>query len=109
MPAYCLANIDIHSPEIYEDYRRHTLATIEAYGGKFVARGGAVRAVEGDWKPRRVVMLEFPSMQALETWYHSAEYQAIVGARQAGARTDLLFIDGLAAAADSPAVSTTSA
>lgn len=94
MPAYCIANVEVHTPEIYEGYRRHTLGTVEKYGGKFIVRGGPLESVEGSWNPARLVILEFPSMEVLQKWYHSREYQAIVAGRHDGARSDVVFVEG---------------
>ena len=52
MPAYVIADIDVHDPERYEDYKAGSPASIAEFGGRFVARGGAVEALEGDWEPR---------------------------------------------------------
>ena len=96
MSAYCIANIKVHTPEIYESYRRHTAGTLPAFGGRFIVRGGATEVVEGSWQPGRLVVIEFPSMDDLQAWYRSVEYQAIVRGRHEGASSDIVFVEGFA-------------
>jgi uncharacterized protein (DUF1330 family) len=95
MPAYAIANIDVHTPEVFERYRERVAGTIGQYGGKYIVRGGPSEVLEGGWKPRRLVVMEFPSMAALKDWYHSAEYQAIVAARHDSAHSDIVLVEGL--------------
>jgi uncharacterized protein (DUF1330 family) len=95
MTAYCFANVEVTDPVEYDQYRSRTLAIIEAYGGRFLVRGGAVDVKEGGYRPNRVLLLEFSDMTAALTWYNSPEYQAILPVRQRSATTDLLFLQGL--------------
>src|SRR6185503_16274548 len=74
MAAYVIGEIEVTDPASYEDYRKQVLATIQKYGGKFLARGGSVEALEGGWAPKRLVLLEFPSIDQLRKWYRSPEY-----------------------------------
>ena len=53
MPAYVIADIDVQDPVRYADYRAMVPASIEAYGGRFLARGGKVESLEGPWRPKR--------------------------------------------------------
>jgi len=97
MPAYVIGNVEVHSPEIYEKYRAHTLETIQQFGGRFLVRGGEVEVKEGAWRPKRMVLLEFPDMATARRWYDSAAYQAILPYRKEGAKTDLVLVEGLPA------------
>jgi uncharacterized protein (DUF1330 family) len=94
MPAYCIANIEVHTPDIYDSYRRHTAGTLPKFGGRFLVRGGATEVAEGSWQPARLVVIEFPSMDDLQAWYRSPEYQAIVRGRREGARSEVVFVEG---------------
>ena len=69
-------------------------ATVEQYGGRFVVRGGRVDAKEGDWQPRLLVMLEFPSLEQAERWYNSPEYKPLIAIREKAARTQLIIAEG---------------
>jgi uncharacterized protein (DUF1330 family) len=71
-------------------------ATLAKYGGRFLVRGGAHRAVEGDWKPNRLVVLEFPSMEQAQRWYDSEEYREPKAMRLRAGRTDLVMVEGVA-------------
>lgn len=75
MSAFVLVEVNIQDPVVYEEYKKLTPGTVEAYGGKFVIRGNPVQVMEGDWKYDRLVMLEFPSREIAIEWYNSKEYQ----------------------------------
>lgn len=96
MPAYVFANIEVTDPVLYEEYRKGVPATIAQYGGRFVARGGAVEGLEGGYAPKRVVILEFPSVERAKAWWDSPEYQPLRVLRQRASRGDLLLVEGLA-------------
>ena len=74
MPAYVVAMIDVHDPEIYRKYTERTPAVVEKHGGRFLTRGGAVTALEGEGFDGRMVILEFPDRAAAEAWYADPEY-----------------------------------
>lgn len=75
MPAYLVAQVRIRDPETYKAYTARSLATIEKHGGRILARGGATEILEGDPSERRVVIIEFASMEAARAWYDSPDYQ----------------------------------
>jgi uncharacterized protein (DUF1330 family) len=62
MAAYVIGDIEVTEPAAFQEYRNRVGATVEHYGGRFVVRGGRVNLKEGDWKPRLLVMLEFPAL-----------------------------------------------
>jgi len=94
MTAYLIGEIDVTNSAGYDEYRRQVPATVAKYGGRFIIRGGASEALEGDWAPKRVVVLEFPTMEALKRWYHSAEYTPLIALRQANAAGKLIAVEG---------------
>ena len=96
MAAYVIVDVSIADPEGYEEYRRQSAATVEAYGGRFLARGGAVTTLEGDWHPRRLVILEFESVARAQEWWSSAEYEAIKPIRQRTTDTQMIVVEGVA-------------
>ena len=75
MAAYVIAQINITDPKIYEDYKALVPATIAAFGGEFVVRGGEQQALEGAAPSERTVVLRFPDMAAARAWYQSPAYQ----------------------------------
>jgi uncharacterized protein (DUF1330 family) len=96
MPAYVFANIEVTDPLLYEEYRKGVPATITQYDGRYVARGGAAEGLEGGYAPKRVVILEFPSVERAKAWWDSPEYRPLRALRQRASRGDLLLIEGLA-------------
>ena len=74
MPAYIIVEVSITDPKEYEEYKKLTPATIAAFDGKFVVRGGQTETLEGDWRPERMVVLEFPSMERAKEWWGSDVY-----------------------------------
>ncbi len=94
MAAYVIGEIEVTDQASYEDYRKQVLATVEKHGGRFIVRGGKVEALEGGWSPKRLVVLEFPSMQKLLTWYRSPEYKPLITLRQKASRGRLIAAEG---------------
>ena len=74
MSAYVITDITVNNPEKYEYYKKLTLPAIEAYGGKYLARGGRAEKLEGNWEPDRIVLLEFESVVKAKKWIDSPEY-----------------------------------
>ena len=95
MPAYVIAMVDIKDPVRYESYRAMVLPTITAYGGRFLARGGHTDVLEGAWAPRRVVIIEFPTLARAKEWWSSPEYAEARAIRQATSKGTLIVIEGV--------------
>jgi uncharacterized protein (DUF1330 family) len=96
MPAYVIAQVDIHDPKAYERYRELVPATIAQHGGRYLARGGATQALTGDWQPSRLVILEFPSLEQAQAWWNSPEYTALRKIRESCSDGKILLVQGLA-------------
>jgi len=94
MAAYVVAEVEVTDPAVYEEYRKLVPSTIAKYGGKYLVRGGAVDVKEGGWQPKRLVVLEFASMDQARTWYHSPEYAPALALRTKAARSKVLLVDG---------------
>ncbi|MHC4464026.1 MAG: DUF1330 domain-containing protein [Planctomycetota bacterium] len=77
MPAYLIANVDIKDAAKFTDYMKATPSIIKQFGGKFLVRGGDFEICEGSWNPKRLVLVEFESMQKAKQFYNSPEYKAI--------------------------------
>ena len=95
MPAYVVVNVRVKDPVRYEDYKKMAPASIAQYGGRYIARGGAVHVMEGDWKPERLVLLEFPSVERAREWWGCAEYADAKALRNATSDTQLVITEGL--------------
>jgi uncharacterized protein (DUF1330 family) len=94
MPAYIVVDVSIHNAENYEDYKKLTPASIAAYGGKFIVRGGKTETLEGDWQPGRMVVIEFPTVERAKEWWASDEYAPAKALRQANAETKMILLEG---------------
>lgn len=95
MAAYLIADVEVIDSGAYEQYRQKVPATIAAYGGRYVARGGATEVLEGNWSPKRCVILEFPSMEQLKAWWSSPEYTPLRAIRERAARSNMVATQGL--------------
>jgi uncharacterized protein (DUF1330 family) len=95
MPAYVIVETDVHDPELYERYKAASPGAIAAGGGRFLARGGELAVLEGDWEPKRIVLLEFPDLEAAKRWYDSPEYVAARELRAGAANLRMVAVAGV--------------
>jgi uncharacterized protein (DUF1330 family) len=95
MAAYIVVDIDIHDRERYERYKQMAPPSIAVYGGRYLTRGGETDVLEGDWVPKRFVVLEFPTIERARQWWSSPEYAEAKALRQACATTRMVVADGL--------------
>ncbi len=95
MGVYAVVNIQITDPARYTEYREKAPATIAHYGGKYLARGGKVEVLEGEWDPQRLVILEFESMERFHEWYNSPEYAPLKRLRGEASATEFVVVEGL--------------
>jgi uncharacterized protein (DUF1330 family) len=95
MPAYVVVRAAVSDPERYKRYVEASTGAAPKFGGRFVARGGKTVALEGPPETRRVVILEFPSLQHAQNWYASPEYQAAKALRAGAATAEFLAVEGV--------------
>jgi uncharacterized protein (DUF1330 family) len=95
MTAYVVLDIEIIDPEKYKDYAKLAPASVEKYGGKYIVRGGANETLEGDWQAKRLVILEFPSVQQAKAWIDSPEYAPARAMRHQYARSNAVVVEGV--------------
>jgi uncharacterized protein (DUF1330 family) len=96
MTAYVISEVEVHDVASMEQYRELAQASIESHGGRYVARAALPEAAEGDWSPRRrLVIVEFPDMDTARRWYASEEYAKALAFRNRALSRRLLFVDGL--------------
>jgi len=93
MPAYLIVEHSITDAEKFEEYRTAVGPMIAKYGGRYLTKGGSHTMPEGGhWTPERVVIIEFPDMDAVHAWYNSAEYQPLIALRKAAtSELDMMF------------------
>ena len=94
MSAYVIVEVAIHDPEEYKEYTKLTPATIAAFDGRFIVRGGQTESLEGDWQPQRIVVLEFPSVERAKEWWNSPEYEVAKAIRHRTAITKMIVAEG---------------
>lgn len=95
MPAYLISEIEVHDAIGYEEYRKLVGATLDRYGGRFIARGGRIEVLEGEWNPKRVVICVFDSIERAREWYQSEEYRIPMGIRKKTSDANIIVVEGL--------------
>ena len=95
MPGYIVLESEIIDQEKYDKYRQMAGASIEQYGGRFIVRGGNPERLEGDWSPKRIVVIEFPSAERAKAWFNSPEYAPARAVRKEAARVKLVVVEGV--------------
>ena len=94
MAAYIVVHVDVKDWDAYREYARHTPRVIQKFGGRFIARGGEMITLEGPEETRRVVIIEFPSMDQAKAFYNSAEYTQTKKLREHGALANIVAVEG---------------
>ena len=95
MAAYLVVDIDVTDPARFEEYKKLAPAAIAKYGGRYIIRGGAYEALEGNWKPQRLTIVEFDSMEKAKAFYASPEYAVAIKARAGAANFKALVVQGV--------------
>lgn len=95
MAAYVIVDIKVNDPVRYEEYKTLAFPTIGAFGGRYLARGGAVKVLEGSLSPHRTVLLEFPTVERACEWWGSELYRPIRQIRWDTAESTMLLVEGL--------------
>ena len=95
MSAYAILDIEVIDPVQYDTYKKLAPPTVAAYGGKYLARGGKTATLEGDWKPQRLVILEFESFDRAMQWLNSPEYSSVKHLREQSTRSKMVIVEGL--------------
>lgn len=94
MAAYVIVEIDITDPVGYEEYKKQASDTVHKCGGKYIVRGGTTEVLEGEWQPKRIVVLEFPSMQQAKEWLNGEGYRKPRKLRHQTAKTNMILVEG---------------
>ena len=95
MSAYIVVDGDVTDPVRYEAYKKLAQTAIAKHGGRYLVRGGETRVLEGDWQPNRIVVLEFPSANAIRRFYTSPEYKAARAQREGAAQMNMIAVEGV--------------
>jgi uncharacterized protein (DUF1330 family) len=94
MAAYIVVDVEVKDPVRYEEYRKQVLPTLQAYGGRFLVRGGKVDVLEGSWSPKRLVIVEFPDVGKAKAWWASSAYEGPKAIRQSASHTNMIVVEG---------------
>ncbi len=95
MSACVVVNCEVTDPVRYEQYKHVAAATVAQYGGRYPARGGTAAVLEGSWQPKRVVILEFPTLAAATAFHQPPEYRAACAIRIGAASMDVIAVEGV--------------
>ena len=94
MAAYIVVEVEVRDAARYENYKGMVPPSLALYGGRFLVRGGNVETLEGRWSPKRLVIVEFPSVENAKAWWAGAEYAEAKALRQATADTQMIVVEG---------------
>ena len=95
MPAYMIVQINVTDPEKFARYREVVPGVVAAFDGRYLVRGGTVEVLEGSYDGRRVVVFEFPSVEAIKRFWHSPEYAKVQALRENAADIDVWAVPGV--------------
>lgn len=95
MSEYVIFDVEIRDITRYQDFMKQVKPALDAAGAHYLARGGVHKVYEGDWEPRRIVILEFPSVTAWEQFYHGPVYQGLKSIRDECSSARLVSVEGL--------------
>ena len=95
MPAYLIYDVEIHDPEPYGRFMAQVKPIVVAFGGRYPARGGAHEVLEGDWQPSRLVLFEFPDMDAARRLFTSDDYAPLKALRQSCSTGHAVVVEGI--------------
>lgn len=95
MTAYVIFDIEVIDPEGYKEYVKLAPEAVKLYDGRYIARGGPNETLEGEWQAKRIVILEFPSVERAKDWLNSSEYAPARALRHKYAKTDMVVVEGV--------------
>lgn len=94
MSAYVIVDIEVHNPEAYKDYLAKITPTVYANKGTYLVRGAETQVVTGAWQPKRMVVMQFPSLEVAQYWASSDAYADIHAIRNANATANMVIVEG---------------
>lgn len=95
MPGYIVVQVEVQDQATYSEYTKLVGPSLAQYGGRFVVRGGKTEILEGSWSPKRLVVLEFDSVEQAKKWWNSLEYAPAKAMRQRSAKTEMIVVEGV--------------
>jgi len=95
MSAYMIVNVDVRDAVEYEEYKSKVPGLIRKHGGEYLVRGGNFAVVEGNWKPKRLVVLRFPDRAAAQSLYNDPDYSPLKSVRRRASETEIVIVEGV--------------
>lgn len=95
MSAYLIADVEITDESLYAQFRERMTPTLEAYSGRFIARGGEIAVIDGSWNPKRLAIVAFDSMEQARSWLASPEFKELDGIRTSSSNINLVLVEGV--------------
>jgi uncharacterized protein (DUF1330 family) len=95
MSAYVIVDLEVLDPIGFEEYKKQAAETVHKHGGKYIVRGGKTETLEGEWKPKRIVVLQFESMQRAKEWLNCEDYREPRKMRHRTAKTKMILVEGV--------------
>ena len=95
MAAYVIVDSVITDKPVFDDYLQQVPSIVETHGGKYLARGGAIQVVQGDWTPNRIVVVEFDSTEQAQAWQDSPEYADLKAMLNSSSNTSVIIVEGV--------------
>ncbi len=94
MPVYMITDISVEDEEMYAKYVKEIRAIVEKHGGRYLARGGPITPLAGNWNPERVAIIEFDSLDHVQKCFASEEYQRIACLREQSTQSRAIVVEG---------------
>ncbi|MBI2334022.1 MAG: DUF1330 domain-containing protein [Chloroflexi bacterium] len=95
MTAYVIFDVEVTNPADYEGYKQLAAPTVALYSGKYIVRGGQAETLEGDWLPKRIVVLQFENVERAKAWINSPEYSEARALRHKYAVSQAIVVEGI--------------
>jgi uncharacterized protein (DUF1330 family) len=95
MAAYIIVNVDIHDRSAFEDYVRNVPGLVRKFGGEYLAVSDTPQVIEGEWQPKRLVIVRFPDLSAAQAFLDAPEYSPWKQLRQRVTKSDMVACEGL--------------
>ena len=95
MAAYVIADVEVTDAALFEEYRKLVPTTVEAFGGRYIVRGGESEVVEGEITPHRTVIIEFPGFEQAKAWHASDLYAGPKQMRIDSTNSNVMIVEGL--------------
>lgn len=95
MTAFVILDVEVTDPANYEGYKNLAAPTVALYGGKYVVRGGQAENLEGDWQPKRIVVLQFENVERAKAWINSPEYAEARALRHKYSISKAIVVEGV--------------